>query len=157
MRVAFLVLAGLIAAAPARADCAHFKWSIETERQTFASATPMPAESGAAEVGKAYALTLSKDVKLPVEPERPPRKDTFAGFVSVPKLDAGLYQVTLSGEAWIDVAQNGVRVKSRGFTGQRDCPGVRKSVRFPLAAGPAVIQISNASAPRINFAISPSQ
>ena len=157
MRVPFLILACLIAAAPARADCAHFKWSVETERQAFASATPMPAEGGTAEVGKAYALTLSKDVKLPLEPERPPRKDAFAGFVNVPKLEAGLYQVTLSGEAWIDVAQNGARVKSRGFTGQRDCPGVRKSVRFPLGPGPAVIQISNASAPQIIFAISPAK
>ena len=157
MRLSLAILACLIAAGPARADCAHFKWSVEKERQTFATATPMPAESGTAEVGKPYALTLAKGLALPVAPERPPRKDSYAAFVTVPKLDAGLYQVTLSGEAWIDVAQNGARIKSSDFSGQRDCPGVRKSVRFSLGSGPATVEISNSSAPEINFAISPSK
>ena len=99
----------------------------------------MPAESGQADAGAGYALTLAKDVKLPYPPERAPGKDTYAAVVNVPKLEPGLYQITLSGEAWIDVAQNGALVKSSDFSGQRDCPGVRKTVRFDLAAGPATI------------------
>ena len=104
-----------------------------------------------------YALTLAKDVKLPVAPERAPGKDTNAAVVSVPKLEAGRYHITLSAEAWIDVAQNGALVKSSDFSGQRDCPGVRKSVLFDLAAGPATVQITNASAANIDFAIAPAQ
>ena len=68
---------------------------------------------------------------------------------------AGLYQITLSDEAWIDVVENGARVKSSDFSGQKACPGVRKSVRFDLAAGPATLQISNSESPKINLAIAP--
>ncbi len=144
-------------AAPAFADCDHFKWSVAKERALFASPAPLPAASGSADVGAGYTLTLEKGIKLPVTPERAPGKDTYAGVVAIPKLDAGTYQITLSDEAWIDVAQNDGIVKSSDFSGQRDCPGVRKSVRFPLAAGQATVEISNASVSKITFAISPSK
>ncbi len=90
-------------------------------------------------------------------PERAPAAGSYAAVLNVPKLDAGLYQVTVSAEAWIDVAQNGALVKSSAFSGQHDCDGVRKSVRFPLAAGPATLEISNAHADHIMVAISPSK
>ena len=48
-------------------------------------------------------------------------------------------------------------MKSSAFSGQRDCEGVRKSVRFPLAAGPATLEISNAQADKIMVAISPAK
>jgi hypothetical protein len=152
-----LVALTLVAATPARADCEHFKWSVADERTWFASAAPLPAETGEAKLGAGYAVNLSKDVKLPVAPERAPAAGSYAAVLNVPKLDAGLYQVTVSAEAWIDVAQNGALVKSSAFSGQHDCDGVRKSVRFPLAAGPATLEISNAHADHIMVAISPSK
>ena len=156
-RAALILIGSLIAVAPASADCDHFKWSVAREVGWFkGSPTPMPAESGEATTGTAYALTLAKDIKLPYLPERAPGKDTYTAVVKVPKLEPGVYQITLSGEAWVDVAENDLLVKSSDFSGQKDCPGVRKSVRFNLASGPATIQISNASANALNFAISPS-
>lgn len=157
-RVLFAVLAPLVAAAPARADCDHFKWSVARERGWFsASPATLPATGGQAEVGAGYALTLAKDAKLPVAPERAPKPNSFAAVLGAPKLEAGLYQITLSAEGWIDVAQDGKLVKSTDFSGQRDCPGVRKSVRFPLGAGPATVEISNVGADKIMFAIAPAK
>jgi len=154
MRVALVILA-VLAAAPARADCDHFKWSVAKERAWFAAApASLPATGGDAEAGRGYALTLSKDVKLPVAPERAPKPDRFAAVVSLPKLEAGVYQITLSGEAWIDVAADGALVKSIDFSGQADCPGVRKSVRFKLA-GPVSVEVSNAAADKLMFAVAP--
>jgi hypothetical protein len=155
MRVVLAVLLSLAAVGAARADCDHFKWSVAQERAWFAgSPSPLPAEGGSAAAGQGYALALSKDAKLPTPPERAPKPDTNAAVVGAPQLAAGLYQVTLSAEAWIDVVQNGARLKSMGFSGQRDCPNVRKSVRFELAAGPATVEISNAASDKMLFAIS---
>ena len=155
-RASFALLALSIAAAPARADCDHFKWSVAKERAWFAASPPaLPAQGGVADAGAAYALTLARDLKLPFAPERAPGKDSYAAIVEAPKLAAGAYQITLSDEAWIDVAQGGTLLKSRDFSGQRDCPGVRKTVRFDLSAAAATVQISNAAADRILFAISP--
>ena len=104
-----LAALALAVAGPARADCAHFKWSVADERTWFASASPLPPETGEAKPGAGYAVALSKDVKLPVAPERAPSEGSYAAVLNVPKLDAGLYQVTLSAEAWVDVVQNGAR------------------------------------------------
>jgi hypothetical protein len=46
-------------------------------------------------------------------------------------------------------------VKSSDFSGQHDCPAVRKSVRFQLEAGAATLEISNAQAAVLNLAIEP--
>jgi hypothetical protein len=152
-----LAALALAAAVPARADCEHFKWSVADERTWFASAAPLPPETGEAKLGAGYAVALSKDVKLPVAPERAPAQGSYGAVLNVPQLDAGPYQVTVSAEAWIDVVQNGARVKSSAFSGQHDCQEVRKSVRFPLAAGPATLEISNAKADHIMVAISPAK
>lgn len=157
-RFLLAALAPLVLAAPARADCDHFKWSLARERAWFAASPPsLPAMGGQADVSKGYAVTLAKDVKLPAAPERAPKPGSFAAILTAPTLEPGLYQITLSAEAWIDVAQNGKLVKSSGFSGQRDCPGLRKSVRFPLAAGPVTIEISNVEADKIMFAIAPAK
>ena len=154
----YLIAAAVVAiAAPAHADCEHFKWSVAKEKEWFASPSPLPASSGEANVNTGYTLVLSRGLALPVAPERAPKPNTFAAVVNVPKLDAGLYQITLSAEAWIDVAQNGALIKSSDFSGQRDCPGVRKSVRFNLASGPATVEISNADEGNLMFAIAPAK
>lgn len=150
-----LLLALLGTASPAFADCDHFKWSVAKELEAFASAQPLPSAGAAADVGKAYEVALSPGLALPVKPEREPKPGTSAAVLELPKIDAGLYQVTLSAEAWIDVAQGGAVVKSHGFSGQTDCPGVRKSVRFPLGAGAATVEISNASGASIKVAVEP--
>jgi hypothetical protein len=153
---ALALLALLASVAPARADCDHFKWSLARERAWFAaSPAPLPATGGEAAPGAAYALSLAKDVALPVAPERAPGKDTFGAVVTVPKLEPGLYQITLSEPAWIDVGANGALVKASDFSGQKDCPGVHKSVRFQLGEGSATIEISNSSVDKLLMAIAP--
>ncbi len=151
-----VLLAALLAAGPAFADCDHFKWSVADDVAAFkASPAPLPAEGGRAEAGKAYLLALNADVKFPVEPQRAPKPGTFGAVVTVANLAAGTYKATLSKEAWIDVVENGGIVRSSGFSGQTDCPAVRKTVRFQLAAGSALVQISNAKDGETMFAISP--
>ena len=147
----------LLATAPAWADCDHFKWSVARERGWFASPEPLPAQSGIAKTGAGYEVTLAKGLALPFPPERAPEKDTYAAVVRLPDVKAGYYQFTLSQEGWIDVVQSGAIVKSKDFSGQRDCSAVRKSVRFQLGDGVATIEISNISSDKINFAAAPAE
>ena len=147
-----LLLGLLAAASPASADCSAFKWSVAKDRDALAAARPL---SGDAAVGEGYEVALTPGLALPVKPEREPKPGTSAAVVSLPRLEAGLYQITLSDEAWIDVAQSGALVKSSAFSGNKDCPGVRKSVRFPLAAGATTVEISNASGAAIKLVIEP--
>jgi hypothetical protein len=161
--IGFACLAGLIAGTASAQDntsCDKFKWSIARERALFA-AGPKPAADGATvAVGEAYAVALapSASVAYSLPPERAPKTGTFGAALKLAALDKpGLYQVTLSDEAWLDVVQGGAEVKSTGFSGQKDCPGVRKTVRFDLQAGPATIQLSNAAGPTLNVALEPAQ
>jgi hypothetical protein len=75
--------------------------------------------------------------------QRAPMDGTFAGFASVkaaPK--AGLYTISLSAGGWVDVVQDGHFLKSKAFSGATDCDGIRKTMKYELAAGPFVLQIS---------------
>ena len=164
MRAIAALLIFSAATGGARADdasgCEKFKWSIARERAWLA-ASPKPVAAGDAipSGDGAYAVTLASGdaTAFPVSPERPPKAGTFGAVVKTNIGKAGLYQITLSDEAWIDVVQNGASVKSSGFSGQKACPGVRKSVRFDLAAGPASLQISNSESPKIMLAIAPAE
>jgi len=66
-------------------------------------------------------------------------------MLTIKNVLGGLYQITLSDEAWIDVIQNGAALSAIDFTGAAGCPGLRKSVRFQLEAGGFVLQLSSAS------------
>ena len=159
--LSLLFVAGLASAARAQdsAGCDKFKWSVARERAWFAAGAK-PVAAGAdlalAEEGYAVALLPDEAAGFVVPPERAPKPGAFGGVLKISALPkAGLYEVTLSDEAWVDVVQNGASVKSSDFSGQKNCPGVRKSVRFPLAAGAATVQISNASSATIQLAIAP--
>jgi hypothetical protein len=80
-------------------------------------------------------------------PERKSRIENWhGGIVHLPAPpQAGVYQITLSDEAWVDVVQNGGYARSIGSTGRSDCPGLWKSIRFDVASSPIVLQISGAS------------
>ncbi len=147
-----LVLAMVAAATPALADCDHFKWRVARERALFAG---LPAVGASAQVGVAYNLALAKDPSSPLPSERAAQPGRHGVAVNVSGVKAGLYQITLSQEGWIDVAQNGAAVKSSAFSGQHDCPGVRKTVRFQLGAGAMTVQISDAAEENVNLVILP--
>jgi hypothetical protein len=161
--LSLLFVVGLASAAWAQdnAGCDKFKWSVARERAWFAAgAKPVAAgaELGLADQGYAVALVPEESAGFVLPPERTPKPGAFGGVLKISGLPkAGLYEITLSDEAWVDVVQNGASVKSSDFSGQKNCPGVRKSVRFPLAAGPATVQISNVASAAIQLAIAPAQ
>jgi len=151
--VAISVSAAMAEDAPA---CATFAWSVAREQTAFAEPNLFALTSGSALPREAVAAQLTlkpaAEIALPVPSERPAKPDTFSGFVTATVPAAGTYQVTLSDEAWIDVSQDGrSTLKPAAHSGKAGCPGVRKSVRFALDAGPVTIEISRAAHPQIKL------
>ncbi len=165
MRFAVVVILGCLFAAPVHAQepvgCDKFKWPLDQERALLTSGKAIAVVSGSSvksslPVAVTVNLVPFADAKLPTAPERAPRLPTsFAGFVrlAAPAHD-GTYKISLSSEAWIDVAQGGHLLKSMAFSGATGCEGIRKSVKFDLKAEPFTIQLSNVAANSIGIAIS---
>jgi hypothetical protein len=145
------------------ARCDQLSWSVARERAWFNDDKLTRRVSGARlrKIDRAVELTLvpTKKVTFFLPPGRQPQPDSFSGevtFFGVPR--PGLYQVTLSDEAWIDVFENGVRLRPTAYTSAKDCPGVRESVLFELAPGDLVlVQISNAAKNSIKAALAEAQ
>ena len=70
---------------------------------------------------------------------------------------AGLYTISLSAGAWIDVVQDGHALKPKGFSGATDCDGIRKTMKYELSASPFVLEISGARENAVSVAILPSE
>jgi hypothetical protein len=165
VKTAFIVIAACAVAAPAFAQepvgCDKFKWPLDKERATL-NGTDLPKIVSGASVtfpipfGTIVALLPFADAKLPAPPERTPKSpDTFAGFFQAPTpKQPGSYKITLSAEGWIDVTQSGNPVKSTGFSGALGCEGIRKSVKFDLAATPFTVELSGIKADSIKLVIS---
>lgn len=158
---AVLVSAALSIAAKAQetSGCDRFAWSVAHERRLFAATDKPLAASGAmltALKNDAVVLTLQSDdkVSFALPPERRAKSPGYGAVIVLPRLDRdGIYQVTLSDDAWIDVVQDGRYARSVGSSGRRDCAGVRKSVRLELQAGPFTLQISGSATERVALAI----
>jgi hypothetical protein len=164
MRTALIVFAACLTASPCLAQelvgCDKFKWPLDQERAILTGAEVPTAASGSTvahplPAAVSIALVPFAEAKLPVAPERAPKSPTsFAGFVQLPApATAGIYKITLSSEGWIDVVQDGHLLKSAGFTGALGCAGIRKSVRFDLAAQPFTIELSGIAGNAIRIAI----
>ena len=162
--LAALALALLAVAAEAEepAACSQFKWPLAAERAWFEGGKLDEHRSGAAAgdlAPGAFALVLSPsaEVSFVLPPEGKPRPDKPLGailsFATV--VAPGIYQVTLSDEAWIDIIQDGAYRPSLEFSGVHGCPGMRKSVRFHFKQAPLVLQLSGASAASLKVAIRP--
>jgi hypothetical protein len=143
-----------------KSGCDQFKWSVARERAWFA-AERKPVASGATIVaGQGYAVALApnESVAFVLPPEKALKPGGFGATLGLANIDkAGSYEITLSDEGRIDAVQDKLLVKSTDFSGQKDCPGIRKSVRFDLKTGPLIVQISNAPAATIDLAIAPAQ
>ncbi|MEI9990394.1 MAG: hypothetical protein WDM86_10170 [Rhizomicrobium sp.] len=151
----------LLAAMPARAadapPCSKFFWPVDHELALL-QAVKADTASGttlAAAPPLAVALTLAVGGALPVSSEKPSDPAKFSGYVAFAAPAAGDYLVSLSAEAWIDVIQDGRPVPSTQHSGDPDCPGLRKSVRFTLTGKPVTIEISNGATDRIELAVTP--
>jgi len=168
MRKFFFVAASLLVATPALAaeepsGCDKFKWNIDHERAALTSPDRMKLSSGSdltalPSTGMTLALTAPADAKLPTPPERAPKDGTFAGFAKLtaaPK--AGIYTISLSSGAWVDVVQDGHFLKPKEFSGATDCDGIRKTMKYEISASPFVLQVSGARETSISIAIQPSE
>ncbi len=158
----------LTAAAPACAaeepsGCDKFKWPIEHERAALTAPDRVKLASGAEltaipSTGMTFTLVAPAEAKLPSPPERAPKDGTFAGFANfkaAPK--AGIYTISLSAGAWVDLVQDGHDLKPKAFSGATDCDGIRKTMKYEISAAPFVLQISGARDSSLSVAILPSE
>jgi hypothetical protein len=159
--VVALVMSIGAASAAEPSGCAAFKWPVDRERAVLTGAEALQLASGAELDGipaKAMALKLrpATDAALPTAPERPPATDRFAGFVRIKQVaKPGTYTIALSAGGWIDAVHGERTLKPTGFSGATDCDGVRKLVRYDLAAGDLLLQVSGVAADTITFALLP--
>jgi hypothetical protein len=168
MRSALTVALLLVSFVPAWAaeepsGCDKFKWSIDHERAALTAPDRAKLTSGSEiaavpSTGMILSLRAPSEAKLPSPPERAPKDGTFAGFTSFkvsPK--AGIYTISLSAGAWVDVVQDGHALKPKAFSGATDCDGIRKTMKYELSASPFVLQVSGARENSISIAILPSE
>jgi hypothetical protein len=150
--VAFASSAGIAMAE--EAGCEAFKWPVTREQALFAAA-PEAQPGVALAVGEAVDLRLAAvdTISFAVPPTRAPVAGTFGATASVIVPPEGQLQISLSREAWVDVIQDGHASKSIGYSGVKTCQGIRKSVRFKLSAGPAILQFSGAGKADIKVAV----
>jgi len=163
LSIALLLFAGPAFAAEEPSSCDKFKWGIEHERAALTAPDRAQLSSGGElaampATGFTLALLAPADAKLPSPPERAPKDGTLAGFAAfktAPK--AGLYTISLSAGAWVDVVQDGHFLKPKAFSGATDCEGIRKTMKYELAASPFVLQVSGTPEKSISIAILPSE
>jgi hypothetical protein len=161
----FITLVAILVAAPAFAEepvgCDKFKWPLDKERATL-NGTDLPKVISGANVtfpipfATIIGLVPFADAKLPAPPGRAPKSpDSFAEFFQAPApKQPGSYKITLSAEGWIDIEQADQAVKSTAFSGALGCEGIRKSVKFDLAAAPFTVELSGIAADSIKIVIS---
>jgi len=158
-----LFIANSASAAAEPSGCDKFNWPIERERAALTAPDRARLTSGSEQAAlPSSAVTLALvalgEARLPSPPERAPKDGTFAGFTSfkaAPK--AGVYTVSLSAGAWVDLVQNGHFLKPKAFSGATDCDGIRKTMKYDLAASPFVLQVSGAKENALSIAIQPSE
>ncbi|MBA4789685.1 MAG: hypothetical protein H2042_08315 [Rhizobiales bacterium] len=159
VRAAAVLLAAAAALLPpgaAAAGCLDGRWPLERESAALAA----PPDGGMLEAGarvqaepfQMLTLALAPPAEPPAQP--PAKGGPNSGYILLKVEVPGLYQVTLPQAAWIDVVQQGQMLPAAAFTPAKDCPGVRKSVRFALKGGAALLRISRAEGTRISFVLS---
>ncbi|WP_431205459.1 hypothetical protein ACQ86E_11340 [Bradyrhizobium betae] len=149
-------------AAEEPSGCDKFKWPIARERAALTAPDRTRLASGSEQAvmpssAIILGLVASTEAKLPTPPERAPKDGTFAGFTSVRTAKAGLYTISLSGGAWVDVVQDGHVLKPVAFSGATDCDGIRKTMKYQLSAQPFMLQISGARDNLVSIAILPNE
>ncbi|MBR0739847.1 hypothetical protein JQ581_23200 [Bradyrhizobium liaoningense] len=149
-------------AAEEPSGCDKFKWPIERERAVLTAPERAKLASGSEQTAlPSSAITLGLvvpgEARLPTPPERAPKDGTFAGFTSIKAPKAGLYTISLSAGAWVDVVQDGHFLKPVAFSGATDCDGIRKTIKYELSGQPVVVQVSGAKENSLSIAILPAE
>lgn len=141
--------------------CESFDFPVAKELQWMQQADVALVSSGASlpqapQKAMVVSLVPVADAKFVVEPQGKAKgaDGTHAAVVTLDSAGtAGLYQVSLSAKAWIDVVQDGKIVKSGAHSGKSDCEGLRKSVRFELGSGPVTLQITGVAETTIKVTV----
>lgn len=147
----------LVAASGAAAEdgCGRFDWRVDREIELFGEGFFADVESQSAlPKDGAFSMLLQPvaQVIYIVPPERG-RDDGYGGIVTLEWIAAGRYQITLSGDAWIDAVQNDKRVPMLASTSRDDCPGIRMSVQFDIQSVPLTLQFGGAMVRRLNISV----
>lgn len=161
LAVAILMLGLAPAYAAEPVGCEHFKWPVTRERALLTTPDLPNLKSGVdAPTLPPFAATMSlhppADAGLPKPSERTQKPGTFAGYLRLGQIPGGVYTISVSDYAWVDVIQDGNYLKPTEFSGVTGCSGIRKTMRFNLAAGPATVQISGVASNAIKLAVAPS-
>jgi hypothetical protein len=157
-----LIAAPGLAQAQEGSGCGGFRWPLDRERAALVQPDkPSLPNGGALSYGVAATLELRplSAAGLPKAPERAPKSPSaFAGhFVLAAPAKPGVYKVTISSSAWVDVLDGGGYLHPIAFTGARGCDGARKSVKFDLPSRPLAIQLSGVSGDQVSVIVSPDQ
>jgi hypothetical protein len=159
MRARFIAcVLTFLAAAPvvaAEDGCGRFDWRVDREIELFGEGFFADVESQSAlPKDGAFSMLLQPiaQVIYTVPPERG-RDDGYGGIVTLEWIAAGRYQITLSGDAWIDAVQNDKRVPMLASTSRDDCPGIRMSVQFEIQSVPLTLQFGGAMVRRLNISV----
>jgi len=134
-------------------DCS-FRWPLDRERAWFKNA--QPAQGSRIPLGAGVELALKPRDEVAFDPprEKSTDKDSFGGVFELDLPAGGMYQITLSSGASIDIVQRGTPIAALESSSADGCPDVRKSIRFMLAAGRLRIQLSGAMSPNLKISIS---
>jgi hypothetical protein len=156
--------------APAFSDdadgCSHFSWDVSHElkvmKQTAApvtAATKPGSQVPLIRIDKLYELKLSAQsaVTYSANPAKPTLNDSAqGGLVRFHTDKAGLYRVSITSGHWIDVVDGEQLVKSKDFSGSRECARPHKIVEFELPANKdLVLQFSGSTDASVVTAITP--
>ena len=159
MRARFIAcVLTFLAAAPvvaAEDGCGRFDWRVDREIELFGEGFFADVESQSAlPKDGAFSMLLLPvaQVIYTVPPERG-RDDGYGGIVTLEWIAAGRYQITLSGDAWIDAVQNDKRLPMLVSTSRDDCPGIRMSVQFDIQSVPLTLQFGGAMVRRLNISV----
>jgi hypothetical protein len=135
--------------------CRKFDWPVNREIELFDEGffADVESESALPKDG-AFSMLLKPvaQVIYTVPPERG-RDDGYGGVVTLEWIAAGRYQVTISGDAWIDAVQSDKRLPLLASTSRDDCPGIRLSLQFEVESQPLTLQFGGALVRRLNVSV----
>jgi len=157
---AALAVAPGLAAAEDPAGCGGFKWPLDRERAALTdNAKPAVGNGGALALDVAATLKLAPlaEAGLKQAPEQAPKfAPSYAGhFALAAPAKPGVYKITISSYAWIDVIDGGQFLHPAAFSRATGCEGARKSVKFELPARSLDLQLSGVRANEIAAIVSP--
>lgn len=150
-----LTLLAATTAVAAEDGCGRFDWPVNREIELFNEGffADVESESALPKDG-VFSMLLQPvaSVIYTVTPERG-RDDGYGGVVTLEWIAAGRYQITLSGDAWVDAVQNDRRLPTLASTSRDDCPGIRMSVQVEVTSRPLTLQFGGAMVRRLNVSV----